>query len=167
MNFKIQSLKLIKFYLKIKKYNRLAANGFTEIENKTKKENIMIDTSPTRLLYKQTKEEDNLFGNWYRDNEISVENYWVFLQVFRLLKEGDNLGQLKSLIELVNPVEQRVNVKFADKVINRVPTTWLDPLLTGKDKILPDGYSYNPQDIENLLRAIKLRVKETVSKLTR
>ena len=69
----------------------------------------MIDTSPTRLLYEQTKEEDNSFGDWYRDNEISVENYWVFLQVFRLLKEGDNLGQLKSLIELVNPVEQQVS----------------------------------------------------------
>ena len=41
-----------------------------------------------------------------------------------------------------------------------VPTTWLDPLLTGANKILPDGSSFGFKDIERLLRAIKKRIAE-------
>lgn len=47
-----------------------------------------------------------------------------------------------------------------------VPTTWLDPLLTGPDKVLPDGNTYGPQDIERLLRAVKKRISEAEGKWT-
>lgn len=38
-----------------------------------------------------------------------------------------------------------------------VPTSWLDPLLTGPDAVL-EGYVYGPKDIERLLLAVKARL---------
>lgn len=43
-------------------------------------------------------------------------------------------------------------------VIEAIPTTWLDPLLTGPAKVLPDSYSFTPKDVERLLLAIKTRL---------
>jgi len=37
---------------------------------------------------------------------------------------------------------------LAADLINCIPTNWCDPLLTGDSKVLPDGYSYTPQDVE-------------------
>jgi hypothetical protein len=39
-----------------------------------------------------------------------------------------------------------------------IPTTWLDPLLTGPGAVL-DGYTYTPKDIERLLLALKERME--------
>lgn len=40
-----------------------------------------------------------------------------------------------------------------------IPTTWLDPLLTGKDKVIGE-HPYNGKDIERLLSALKKRIEE-------
>lgn len=39
-----------------------------------------------------------------------------------------------------------------------IPTNWLDSLLTGPDAALRAGYSYNGDDIERLLRAVRDRI---------
>jgi len=54
-------------------------------------------------------------------------------------------------------------VKFANEVINCIPTNWLDNFLTGDERIIKT-YPCEAKDVENLLRAIKQRVKDTVSK---
>lgn len=41
-----------------------------------------------------------------------------------------------------------------------VPTTWLDPLLTGPNKVIADGFEFTPKDIERLLLALKGRIQE-------
>jgi hypothetical protein len=45
------------------------------------------------------------------------------------------------------------------QMIDCIPTNWCDPLLTGPTKVLPDGYSYTPKDIEKLLFALRERLK--------
>lgn len=47
-----------------------------------------------------------------------------------------------------------------DAVLAAIPTSWLDPILTGRTKVLPEGYEYSPKDIERVLRAIKGRLEE-------
>lgn len=51
---------------------------------------------------------------------------------------------------------------LAADLINCIPTNWLDPLLTGDNKVLHGGYSYTPSDIEKLLIAIRKRMEKTV-----
>ena len=41
-----------------------------------------------------------------------------------------------------------------------IPDTWLDPLLTGPDAVLPMGGTYDGKDIERLLSAIRARFLE-------
>ena len=45
-----------------------------------------------------------------------------------------------------------------------VPSNWCDPLLTGPSKVLPEGYTYGPKDIERLLLAIKQRIADAEEK---
>lgn len=52
----------------------------------------------------------------------------------------------------------------AGSLADLVPTNWLDPLLTGPDKVLPAGSVFGPTDIENLLRAVRQRIKDAESK---
>lgn len=40
-----------------------------------------------------------------------------------------------------------------------IPTTWLDPLLSGKDRIIGEPL-FDCSDIEQLLKAIKIRIQE-------
>lgn len=49
---------------------------------------------------------------------------------------------------------------LASELINCVPTNWCDSLLTGDNKVLPDGHAYNPKDIERLLLAIRERMEK-------
>lgn len=51
-------------------------------------------------------------------------------------------------------------LELLDKAIKMIPTNWIDPLLTGENKVLPDGYSYDPKDIERLLLAVKSRIEK-------
>lgn len=46
-----------------------------------------------------------------------------------------------------------------------VPTTWLDPLLTGKDRALPGNGPWGCPDIERLLTALKARIEAAESNL--
>jgi len=43
-----------------------------------------------------------------------------------------------------------------------IPTTWLDPLLTGKKAVVGKP-PYNCQDIEQLLQAIKQRMENIIN----
>jgi hypothetical protein len=54
--------------------------------------------------------------------------------------------------------------EMARKLIECVPITWLDPLLTGHNKVIgsPGSVnSYDCMDIEHLLIAIRKRMEET------
>ncbi len=62
---------------------------------------------------------------------------------------------------------QQQNQELRELIKSAIPTNWLDPLLTGKDKVLPDGYKYTPADIENLLNAIRKQVGEKLEALTK
>lgn len=71
---------------------------------------------------------------------------------------GDELSNLKAQV-----AEREGEIA---ELIESIPTTWLDPLLTGPESVLPDGYKYCPQDIENLLRALKKRLLAKHQKAT-
>jgi len=45
-----------------------------------------------------------------------------------------------------------------ERVKGAVPTTWLDPLLSGPNAVLPEGGVYNGKHIERLLTAINKRL---------
>lgn len=62
-------------------------------------------------------------------------------------------GKIAGL-KLAIRLEPLVSRKFAD-FVDAIPTTWLDPLLTGKNAIL----NYKPNDIENLLKALKKKLQ--------
>ena len=49
---------------------------------------------------------------------------------------------------------------MGDKYSDLIPSNWGDPILTGEDAVLPRGFEFTPQDIENLLEAIKARIVE-------
>ena len=49
-------------------------------------------------------------------------------------------------------------------ILDAIPKTWLDPLLTGPKKVL-GPYPYEGADIERLLNAIRQRVGKTVAAL--
>jgi len=50
-----------------------------------------------------------------------------------------------------------------NEVLEEIPTSWLDTLLTGKDKVIGEP-PYNGIDIENLLNAIRNRIKSKINK---
>ncbi len=56
-----------------------------------------------------------------------------------------------------------VNFRLTRKLLNSMPTTWLDPLLTGKDAVI-NKPPYDCQDIERLLLAIKGRMEMIINK---
>lgn len=43
-------------------------------------------------------------------------------------------------------------------VLDAIPTNWLDGLLTGPDKVLPNSHAYTAPDIERLLKAVRARL---------
>lgn len=45
-----------------------------------------------------------------------------------------------------------------DKVLAAIPDNWLDPLLTGPHKALPDSGPYTPNDIERLMHRLRERL---------
>lgn len=49
--------------------------------------------------------------------------------------------------------------EVTDEILKLIPDTWLDPLLSGKDKIM-GGYPFDEKDIERLLLSIKVRIKK-------
>lgn len=51
------------------------------------------------------------------------------------------------------------NTIFRDEALKAIPTNWVDSLLTGPNKALPDGFSYTPKDIERLLLAVRARIE--------
>ncbi len=54
---------------------------------------------------------------------------------------------------------------IAGELINCIPSNWADPLLTGQNKVLPDGPVYSPQDVERLLTALRARMEEKAHSL--
>jgi hypothetical protein len=51
--------------------------------------------------------------------------------------------------------------KIASDLLNCIPTNWVDPLLTGGNKVISSkNGKYDGQDIENLLLAIRKRMTE-------
>ena len=71
-----------------------------------------------------------------------------------------NLSKLLNA-EVNMGTKPKTKETLAADLINCVPTNWLDPLLTGDAKVLPDGYEYTPKDIEKLLLAIRKRMETT------
>lgn len=51
------------------------------------------------------------------------------------------------------------NDSYRDSVLNALPTSWLDPLLTGPGAALPPMGTIGPQHVEALLRGIKARIE--------
>lgn len=61
--------------------------------------------------------------------------------------KAESAGRLRAL----NDAEARV-----EKVVESIPTNWLDPLLTGPKAVIGPP-PYNCRDIENLLQAVRAR----------
>jgi len=74
------------------------------------------------------------------------------------LVTGDLQKECRCSLALRNEREAlRRRVEELERVIDSLPTNWCDPLLSGPNKALPDGYSYTPIDVEKLLIAIRDR----------
>jgi hypothetical protein len=74
----------------------------------------------------------------------------------------DNCKTLCEPDSGICPLDQHTAAS-AGSLADLVPTNWLDPLLTGKDRAIGQP-PYNCRDIENLLRAIKKRIARAESK---
>lgn len=96
------------------------------------------------------------FETWYDGFKKPYETYDIDIEA--ICKEAFNAG--KKAIQ----VEAKVKVQTAE-IANLVPTNWLDPLLTGKEKVIGEA-PYNNLDIQNLLLAVKERIKEKLSSLS-
>lgn len=46
------------------------------------------------------------------------------------------------------------------QALDAVPTNWLDPMLTGPDKVIGHGDRFTSRDIENVLRGVRKRLGE-------
>lgn len=46
------------------------------------------------------------------------------------------------------------------EVLAQIPTSWLDPLLSGPNRVLPKDGSYSPGEIEKLLLVIRAHVEK-------
>lgn len=57
--------------------------------------------------------------------------------------------------------EKVASQRLGEKVLAAIPTTWLDPLLTGPKAVVKVPATC--PDIERLLRAIKARVEQIVA----
>ena len=69
----------------------------------------------------------------------------------------DSQSLLAALQQAVNEATQEERKRCADMV----PTTWLDPLLTGDDAAIPKvGAKINGLHIEALLRGIRDRIRD-------
>jgi hypothetical protein len=73
------------------------------------------------------------------------------------LKTGKRAPELKR--------RKRVRVlRLVSRLLDDVPTNWLDPLLTGPDAALSqDADKWGSPDIECLLLRIKARMRKTVN----
>jgi hypothetical protein len=77
-------------------------------------------------------------------------------------KKGYDRRAYKEVAPMI--VEYLTEFKLLDlhnvnRCASQIPTTWLDPLLTGKDAALTgEAGKWGCPDIENLLRAIKDRI---------
>lgn len=58
--------------------------------------------------------------------------------------------------------KQKAEKKRNQAILDAIPTTWLDPLLTGPDAIAKPPYTCT--DIERLMNAVRERVKAIVEK---
>ena len=54
-----------------------------------------------------------------------------------------------------------------DALEHDIPTSWLDPLLSGTDAIVKDGESWTGRKVERLLEAIRDRLRQRIGRLTK
>jgi len=59
-----------------------------------------------------------------------------------------------------NPRFRRIYVEALSKqdVLDAIPNSWLDPMLTGPDRLLPTDRPASNRDIEKMFQAIKTRI---------
>jgi hypothetical protein len=79
----------------------------------------------------------------------------------RISDEG-TLGYICNAQGAVDKIIQHLRDQEAEiarlrGVADRIPTNWLDPMLTGPSAVLK-GYDYKGPDIERLLNAIRARI---------
>jgi hypothetical protein len=81
-----------------------------------------------------------------------------------LLEEFDAivLGHPLSPIDAVLAAYPCIAAFVAERCAEMVPSSWLDPLLTGTTQ--PLIYTYDCTDIENLLREVKKRIRAAFTK---
>ena len=55
-------------------------------------------------------------------------------------------------------ISEKLTKANKKKILDVIPTSWLDSLLTGDDAVINKGYNFNCEDIERLLTEIKYRI---------
>jgi hypothetical protein len=61
---------------------------------------------------------------------------------------------------VAKPSKDRLQWNEAIKAATKaIPDTWLDPLLTGPENVLPRTDTFTPKDVERLLHAVRARVR--------
>jgi hypothetical protein len=80
----------------------------------------------------------------------------------QVVLEVDTTYSYAQIPEALRPILEREIAKaFAairEECAKAIPTNWLDPLLTGPNKVI-QGPKYSNKDIENLCHAIQNRIR--------
>jgi hypothetical protein len=103
-------------------------------------------------LHPTPRTRSQIIMDWVRElPRASGERYFALRDCIQATVEG---MEVEMEAQKVSFSEER------SRLIACVPTTWLDPLLTGPDAVMGEP-PWNCPEVEVLLRAIKKRMEET------
>lgn len=102
----------------------------------------------------------------HEENE-SQNEFVEWLKKHQIYSEFDTAATMRKAHRVweITKAETELSSESACSLADVIPTTWLDPLLTGPDKALTgEPGKWGCPDIENLLSAIKARIENAEGK---
>lgn len=77
-----------------------------------------------------------------------------------------NANEFDSLVMELFGQCKKEKLALLDQVLKRIPKSWLDPMLTGHDKVVKAGYAFDCKDIEAVLNEVRKRIEKLRQELT-
>jgi hypothetical protein len=77
--------------------------------------------------------------------------------------QKDYAGDPSTIHEYVRAATPTNLAERARRALDTIPDTWLDPLLSGPEAILPEGAYYSSQAVQRLLQAVKERAAAIIA----
>ena len=86
--------------------------------------------------------------------EMMVEDWYTMHDDIKA-----NVAQRRELIGCIDRALADERRRTLEEAAEAVPTSWLDPLLTGEDGIGKNGAFFSCLDVEKVLRGVKKRIR--------